>query len=106
MKLYFVKSATANNYIMAETENGILCSNCAPDGRFAGVSLYGYNLNGESISGERIARQIAERVDPDISADDILWMGDPCYAEMTAWEKEQDAKEPYNRDEKFLIGTF
>ena len=105
MKLYFVESATADNYILAETSNGILCSNCAPDGCWGGVSLYSYD-NGEKISGETIAAALAAATDPDLTEDDLAWMGDPCYGSLTDWEAEQAAQKPYNADTLYLIGNF
>lgn len=39
MKLYYVESGTADNYIMSVSEDGVCCDNCAPDGMFAGISL-------------------------------------------------------------------
>ena len=102
----FVRSGTANNYIMAETSEGVLCSNCAPTGEFAGVDLYGYNANGEIISDKLIAAKIAEALDPDITENDLAWMGAPCYPSIAAWEDEQKAAEPFNRDKAFFIGSF
>lgn len=103
MKLYFVKSGTADNYIMSVSEDGVCCDNCAPDGKFAGVSLYGRNEFGEKIPGELIAltiREALEQNDCDLSDFDL---GDPCYESMEAWEAEQAACEYFNRDEAFLI---
>lgn len=106
MNLYFVRSGTADNYIMAETSEGVLCSNCAPTGEFAGVDLYGYDANGKKISDKLIAAEIADALDPDITEDDLAWMGDPCYPSIVAWEDEQKAAEPFNRDKAFFIGIF
>ena len=106
MNLYFVRSGTSDNYIMAETSEGVLCSNCAPTGEFAGVDLYGYNANGEIISDKLIAAKIAEALDPDITENDLAWMGAPCYPSIAAWEDEQKAAEPFNRDKAFFIGSF
>ena len=106
MNIYFVTSGTADNYIMVETSEGILCSNCAPDGEFAGVDLSSYGENGEKISGELIAAKIAEALDPDLTEDDLDWMGEPCYSNMAAWKAEQEAAEYFNRDEAFFVGSF
>ena len=106
MKLYFVECGTADNYIMADTGAGILCDNCAPDGTFAGVSLYSYDENDEKIPGEEIAAKIAAAIDPDICEDDLVWMGDPVLNNMGEWEAEQNASEQWQRDEAFLIGEY
>ena len=106
MNLYFVISATADNYIMAETPEGLLCSNCSPDGRFAGVDLYSSDENGEKLPGEVIAAKIAKALDPDITEDDLAWMGEPCCANLAEWKAEQERFESFNRDAVFLIGSF
>lgn len=105
MKLYFVKSATASNYVLAETSSGVLCSNCAPDGCWAGISLYGYE-DEEYIDGPTIAARLADATDPDLDEFDLDWMGDPCYESMADWEAEQEAQEPFNRDQLFLVGIY
>ena len=37
---------------------------------------------------------------------DLAWMGAPCYPSIAAWEDEQKAAEPFNRDKAFFIGSF
>lgn len=106
MKLYFVESGTASNYIMAETSRGILCNNCTPDGCWAGISLYGYNDEGERIDYEALAKKLFEATDPDLCESDLYWMGEPCCSSLAEWDAGNDAQEPFNRDERYLIGEF
>lgn len=103
MKLYFVEAGAADNYIMSVSEDGVCCDNCAPDGKFAGISLYSYDENGEKIPGESIARAIREALDE--SGDNIEYFdfGDPCYSSFEDWEADQNAQEPFNRDKAFPI---
>lgn len=103
MKLYFVESGTADNYIMSVSDDGVCCDNCAPSGKFANVDLYSYDENGEKISGETIAKAIREAIKQfgcDITDIDL---GGPCFDSMGAWEAHQEAQEYFNRDEAFLI---
>lgn len=103
MKLYFVESGAADNYIMSVSEDGVCCDNCAPDGKFAGIDLCSFNDNGEKIPGEDIARAIREALDQsDCSIEDFDF-GDPCYSSLQDWEAEQDEQEYFNRDTAFLI---
>lgn len=104
MKLYFVESGTADNYIMVETADGIRCDNCAPDGKFADVPLYSYE-DGEKIPPETIAARIREALDPDLSESDIDWMP-ICYENIQAWEQAQEEQEYFNRDTAALIAEF
>lgn len=103
MKLYFVESGTADNYIMSVSEDGVCCDNCAPDGKFSGISLYSYDENGEKISGEAIARAIREALDQSGCSIEDFDLGDPCYRNFEEWEAEQAEQEYFNRDKAFLI---
>lgn len=103
MKLYFVESGAADNYIMSVSEDGVCCDNCAQDGKFAGISLYSYDENGEKISGEAIARAIREALDQSGCSIEDIDFGDPCYSSFEDWEADQDEQEDFNRDKAFLI---
>ena len=103
MKLYFVESGTADNYIMSVSEDGVCCDSCVPNGRFADVDLCSYNESGEKISGEIIAKAIRDALDQSDCNITDFDLGDPCYDSMEAWEAEQDAQEYFNRDKAFLI---
>jgi hypothetical protein len=103
MKLYFVESGTADNYIMSVSDDGVCCYNCAPEGKFAGISLYSYDENGEKIFGEDIARAIRKSLDhSDCNIEDIDF-GDPCCSSFEDWEAYQDEQEYFNQDKAFLI---
>lgn len=106
MKLYFVISGTADNYIMSVMEDGVRCHSCEPNGMFAGVDLYTYDELGEKIPGETIAKRIAAAVDPDLCGSDLDWMGDPCFDSFDAWEAFQSEQEYFNQDEEFLVGEY
>lgn len=103
MKLYFVESGTADNYIMSVSEDGVCCDNCAPDGKFAGIDLYSYDENGEKIPGEDIARAIREALDQSGCRIEDFDFGDPCCRNFEEWEAEQAEQEYFNRDNAFLI---
>lgn len=103
MKLWFVKSATADNYILAETDDGLFADSCAPDGCFAGISLCNVDEMGNEISGEVIAERIAKAIDPDLSDADLSWMGEPILESFEAWEADQANYEPFTQDEAFPI---
>lgn len=102
MKLYFAESATADNYILAEFSDGIRCSNCAPDGRFADVPLW----FSEGETAETIVEKIRNSIDPEIGELDLDWMGDPCYKSMHEFVAWNDAQEPFNQDTLYFIGEF
>lgn len=106
MKLYYVISGTADNYILAEMSDGLRWSNCAPDGKFADVSLHNYGADGEEISGEEMARRIAEAIDPDISESDLSWMDETDFETLEDWAKSMDGWEPWQRDKEFFIREF
>ena len=103
MKLYFVEAGAGDNYIMAVSEDGICCDNCAPDGEFAGIDLSSYDENGEKIPGESIARAIREALDQSGCSIEDFDFGDPCYSSFEEWEAEQAEQEYFNRDNAFLI---
>ena len=103
MKLYFVESGAADNYIMSVSEDGVCCDNCAPDGKFAGISLYSYDENGEKIPGEAIARAIREALDHGGCSIEDFDLGEPCYSSFEDWEAYQVEQEYFNRDTAFLI---
>lgn len=101
MKLYFVKSGTGYNYIMAETDNGILCNNCAPGGKWGNV-----DINGETEDYPALAALLYEITDPDLDATDLAWMGAPCYDSLDEWDAANDALESWQQDTRYLIGEF
>ena len=101
MKLYFVESATGYNYVMAETDDGILCSNCAPDGKWGSV-----DLNGPGVNIAEIKTRIYQETAPDLDETDLCWMGDPCYSSMAEWDEEQDELESWQQDRRHFIGEF
>lgn len=104
MKLYFAESASSDNYILAECSDGIRCSNCAPDGRFADVPLWFSDVDGETA--ETVVEKIRSSIDPEIGELDLDWMGDPCYKsmdEVVAWN---DAHGPFNQDTFYFIDEF
>lgn len=106
MKLYLAKCATADNYILAETEDGVLASNCAPDGCWAGIRLYGYDENGEEIDYAALAAKLHDATDPDLCASDLAWMGEPCCPTMADFESKNGEQEPFNQDAFYLIGEY
>ena len=106
MKLYYVISGFADNYILAEMSDGIRCSNCSPDGKFADIALYNYGADGEEISGEEMARRIAEAIDPDISESDLSWMDETDFGTIEDWAQSMYGCEPWQLDEEFFIGEF
>lgn len=105
MKLYFVESGTSDNYIMLETAEGIRCDNCAPSGEFAGVPIFSHSEDDGKIPPEAIAARIKEALDPNLEESDFDWMP-ICYANMQAWEQEQEEAEYFNRDMAVLIAEI
>ena len=103
MKLYFVESGAGDNYIMAVSEDGVCCDNCAPDGEFAGIDLCSYDESGEKIPGEDIARAIRASLDQSGCSIEDIDFGDPCCRNFEEWEAEQARQEYFNRDKAFLI---
>ena len=103
MKLYFVESGAADNYIMSVSEDGVCFDNCAPDGEFVGIDLSSYDESGEKIPGEAIARAIREALDQSGCNVEDFDFGDPCYSSFEDWEAEQNDQEYFNRDKAFLI---
>lgn len=103
MRLYFVESGTADNYIMSVSEDGVCCDNCAPDGEFLGIDLSSYDYSGKKIPGEAIARAIRKALDQSGCSIEDFDFGDPCYSSFEDWEACQDEQEDFNRDKAFLI---
>lgn len=101
MKLYFVKSATADNYILAETDCGILCDNCSPDGCFAGISISTIDTDPEDIISA-----IREAIDPEIDETDLDYMGEAIYGSIDEFIADQEHFESFDQDELFLIGEY
>ena len=99
MKLYFVESASADNFVLAETSRGVLASNCAPDGCFAGVSLHGEDP-------AAIVAAIRSVIVPDICEEDLDWMGDVCCESVDAFVAEQADWELWQQDRLHLIGEY
>ena len=104
MKLYFVKSATGYNYIMAETDSGILCDNCAPDGKWGDVDINDFNDDGENIFA--LTARLYEETDPDLDAYDLAWMGEPCCDSLADWDTANEALESWQQDTRYFIGDF
>lgn len=107
MKLYFVKSGTADNYVLAVTPRGAFCEHVDYiTGLYCGVDLYSYDENGEEIGGEVIAARIAEAFRTNYECHASDYTEEPCYSSFEEWEAEQDSSEYFNRDEAFLIGEY
>ena len=102
VKLWFVESGTGDNYVIAETQDGLVFCDCSPTGEFAEVDLYSYGENGERIPGEVIAAKIAAAVDPNLDESDFDYM-EPCWKSFDEWQAEQDASEDWQRDRAFPI---
>lgn len=101
MKLYFVESATADNYILAETRRGILCDRFGPDGCFAGIDLCTCDTDPETI-----VSAIREAIDPDIDEYDLDCMGEPILDSIDDFMAEQERLEYFQQDELYFIGEY
>lgn len=99
VRIYFMESATADNYIAVETSEGVRFSNCAPDGRFAGVSL---QTNDERKAID-VVFEIVSAIDENVSEDDMAWMGEPVCSSMDELKSEIEAQEPFNRDSIWMV---
>lgn len=100
MKLYFVKSATADNYILADTSRGLIFIDCAPYGSFAEVELSTIDTDPESI-----VSAIRYAIDPDIDESDFDYM--PTFmATIDDFIADQERFESFDQDELFLIGEY
>lgn len=108
MKIYFAKSATADNYICAEFSDGVRCSSCAPDGYFGDVDIHIHgDAESEEKEIERITTGIREMLGDAVQYPfDYEWMGSPCCASMDELFSANDAQELFNQDKFFLVGEY
>ena len=102
MKIWFVESGSADNYIMVAKEDGMLmASNCAPDGMFGEVALYG---DRDSDTAEKIASAISSMLVEcgEQYEEDYQYMDDMNIT-YTEWLSEQEKFEQWQRDTAYLV---